>query len=181
VLLSDHHKIIDHEHLIMFIANVLIAAVVVHEIGHLIVLETSGLLLYSLGILDGSRLSKIANLNGVLVLYNLLPIGMFDGGRFVKILFDSIPEDKDGSFVLIIAAIFYVATLLLSALTNNVFLFSVPLLLWGLHHYATHDDPEGSYSSKAMTETQIGIWTFVYILLLLFGAVTMSVTQPWFL
>lgn len=51
----------------------------------------------STGLLTGSIASKIINLNGILILYNLLPFFIFDGGHFSKYLFNSTPEKRLGN------------------------------------------------------------------------------------
>lgn len=213
----------------IFIANILILAIVLHELGHLIILESHGIkthliflvvmggaisdpkynvkrkqlswstlaavslagvtanvlmvigsfVLYWTGLLTSGQLSQIANLNGVLILYNLLPLWIFDGGHFAKFLFNSIPEDKDFGYMVRIAATVGIMAIMATILSKYDFTITFCLIFWGLHFQSHHDDPRGSYSQLAMTRKQQCNWASYYVLLISLGIVLMAATKKW--
>ncbi len=214
-----------------FLANILLLSVIVHEIGHWIVLETSGIpthliflvvlggavpdpkykaalnsldwsnkaLIYMAGVsmnvllmvivlvmylmdnISSVQTQQIVNLNGILIFFNVLPIGIFDGGRFAKVLFDSIPEDLDIKFTFKILLPVYAVVILLLIVVGRFDFVSLSLLLWGLQFQANHDDPEGSSNKLAMTKNQYGNWTLVYIGFLIVGLIAEATTKNWIL
>ncbi|MFC1662719.1 hypothetical protein ACFL04_00955 [Patescibacteria group bacterium] len=214
-----------------FIAWIVLLSVVLHEIGHLIVLEANGIktylvflvilggaipdpkhkdkylglphhtlaqiylagvtlnllmvlgsvVLYWLGDISARELGQITNLSGIMILFNLLPIWIFDGGRFAKIFFDSSPEDKDTGYVIKFTAIIGVVFFLLTLLTEYSFIFSLLLLFWGLHFRANHDDPMGSHSKQAMSKKQLKGWAYYYAALMILAAYFMASTDKWYI
>lgn len=225
------YKIAEHYHSInpFFIANILMLAIVLHEIGHLVVMEKNGIkthliflvilggaitdpkyakklkvlpwstlaaiyiagvttnvlmvlcsfILQQMGYLTSGQLAQIVNLNGCLILYNLLPFWIVDGGRFTKILFDSISEDRDFGFAIKIAATVGIIAIMASVLSLRNFILTAWLIFWGLHFKANHDDPQGSFSSRAMTRRQQSNWAIYYIILISIGIIFLAITKTW--
>lgn len=212
-----------------FMATSLLTAIVIHELGHWIVLEISGIRTYLiflvilggalpdpslkrrhdalpwgrqafinlagvlgnvlmvfgafvlrvLGYISDRELLSIANLNGSLILYNLFPLFIFDGGRFAKVLFNSVPEDKDFNYVFAIGIPYLVAAILASILTGGYFLTGAFILLWGLQFQARNDDPNGSNHRLAMPPAETRRWAALYIALLCIGLWWMAITPSW--
>ncbi|MCL4399668.1 M50 family metallopeptidase [Patescibacteria group bacterium] len=212
-----------------FFATVILATVVVHELGHLIFLEANGIkthliflvimggavpdascknkldnlpwskkaaiylagvsgnlivvivfaILAAAGNITITQLEGVVNISGNLILYNLLPLWIFDGGHFAKVLFNSISEDRDGYFVWAIGITFFIMTILMAILSAQVFFMTAIWLFWGLQFQAKHDDPEGSYNKLAMTKNQQRNWGIYYAFLLILGLVFMSTTRVW--
>jgi Zn-dependent protease len=212
-----------------FMATALLVSVVVHELGHLSVLEwngirtylvflvvlggaipdskqrtkfnelpwntkaalylagvfgnllvvAGGLLLYWTGHLTEQQCLSLAYLNGTLVLFNLLPITLFDGGRFAKVLFDSVPESRDHVYVFAIWFAYATVAVTVSVLAGHLYTTSIIVLLWGLHIKARNDDPTGSYNHLAMTAAQTRGWATTYLLLLAISLALTTVTESW--
>lgn len=212
-----------------FMATALLASVVVHELGHLSVLEANGIrtylvflvilggaipdpsqkarlnhlpwntkaLIYLAGVFGNTlviiaglvmmandaitpqQYQSLVNLNAVLILFNLFPVFIFDGGRFAKVLFDSIPEDKDAMYVFVIWAVYAVAVGTVSLLTHQLYTTGLLVLLWGLHFQAKHDDVNGSHNRLAMKSGQIKAWATVYVLLLAVSLYLSTLSKTW--
>lgn len=210
----------------LFIANILIVAIIVHELGHFIVLEASGIrthlifavifggaisskrqlnqlpwsrcalmslagvmgnallvissiILYLVGILTSTQLSQIVNLNGALILWNLMPLWILDGGRFAKVIFDSLPEGRDTAYVYKIWIPFSIVALIAGALSGHLFLINAFLIQIGLHRRADYDDPKGSTDPQAITENQVKKLTNLYLGLLTSAVVMLAITRSW--
>ncbi len=212
-----------------FLASILILAIVIHEVGHMIVLEHYGvktymffavilggvgpqkayvekfknlpwgqvsavalagvmgnvlmvvasLLLYSLGYVSGEEFSRIANLNGLLIFWNLIPFGMLDGGRVAKALFDSIPENEDGKYVLMFRVTILIGAIILLAFNAANVIIAAYAFFFAIRHKANNDDPNGSYSEKAMTKSQYEKWAMIYLILFLAGLALGAIFPDW--
>lgn len=147
-------------------------------IGNVLVV-VAGWLLFSVGVLSGEHASQIANVNGLLIMWNLVPWAIFDGGRFAKILFNSIPEDRDLRQVLLISFVIGVSAIFGMLVVNGDVSLAFLLMFWGLHFQAHHDDPTGSSSRLAMTRSQIKMWTVVYCGLMIFAMILVAKTPFW--
>lgn len=211
-----------------FIASVLIAAMIIHELCHLIAIEASGIpaQMFFLVVLGGAmpllgyekkykELSwekqaiialvgvvgnfiailaafclvqtsylkfddflKIANLNGSLILWNLFPLWIFDGGRFTKLLFNSISEEEDAKYEMILLACFGVVVIALIFLGKLSFIH-LWLFSWGLHWQSTHDDPHGSENPKAISKSHCVLLAAIFIIMISLGAIILSTTPNW--
>jgi len=212
-----------------FLAATLTASIVIHEIGHMIVLESYGIktfmffaviiggvgpqkaylekfknldwlknckvalagvvgnfiviflgfALLGLDYISYEQASKIANLNGILIFWNLIPIGTLDGGRAAKALFDSIPENEDGKYVAIfrIGALAGSAALILFNFGNVI--LAVYAFFFSVKYRSTHDDPDGSRNQKAMKRNEYKKWSLIYLSLFMGGLVFGSVFPDW--
>jgi Zn-dependent protease len=137
------------------------------------------LLLVPLGIINHQQMSSIANLNGSLILFNLLPFGMLDGGQFAKTFFDSSPEHKDHIYVRTIAGATMLAMLAIWIVTNQANFMTVGLLTWGLKRRAECDDPQGCHHPLAIPNNELRLWATIYTLLICIGIGLLSTTRPW--
>lgn len=146
-----------------------------------LVMALYGYYLYANDNITMLQFSQITNLNGALILYNLLPIWIFDGGRFAKALFDSIPEHKDYSFAITIFVAIAIVGIMCKILGLRDFIYTIPLILWGLWNKATNDDPDGSTKPEAMTRNQTIGWSVYYLLLVIAGMIMLAMTETWFI
>ncbi len=212
-----------------FFATAITMTLVIHELGHLIVLEANGIkthliflvilggampdpsckdkldrlpwsnkaaiylagvtanvfvvvaygILTAMGAVTVTHLEAVVNISGALILYNLLPLWIFDGGHFAKVFFDSVSEDRDGHFVWGIGITFFIAAIMLIALGGQDLTVSGLWLFWGLQFRAKHDDPYGSRSELAMTVNQQRNWAIYYLFLLILGMVFLATTRVW--
>ncbi len=119
------------------------------------------LLLYAAGELSLEHMSRIVNMNGGLILFNLLPFGTLDGGRFAKAFFDSVCEHEDMPYAIRMGTIVMIASMVLIffGTTDPVV---VGLLVFGLRKKAVSDDPNGSCDKRAMTKSQQRHWAMFY-------------------
>ncbi len=212
-----------------FVATMLLVSIVVHELGHLAVLEANGIrtylvflvilggaipdprqkerfdalswntkagiylagvaanilvivaygILYGAGAVTGAELMQVANLNGSLILFNLLPFGIFDGGRFTKVLFDSVSEDRDRDFVHGMAITIGIVGIATAILTLQFYFGTIYLIFWGLRLQSKRDDPKGSYDRRAMTVEEQRTWAGAYVFLVALGITLLSTTTDW--
>jgi hypothetical protein len=120
---------------------------------------------------------QIITLNGVLILWNMIPWGIFDGGRFAKLFFNSISEERDQVWVFRLVSIIGIGFLLIFMSTGQLPMMAMLLVGWGLHFQANHDDPRGSHSKLAMSASAQRNWAGVYVSLVLISLL-ISVTTP---
>jgi len=212
-----------------FIASALTAAMVVHEIMHLIALESNGIpsLMFFLVVIGGaspfpkyaskfkklpwerqaivalagvignfivmlgtcfltycnyitySDFLRIVNMNGVLILWNLFPLWIFDGGRFAKLLFDSISEDKDTTYVICLTTGFMCILIISLIIGGKLSFIHFWLFSWGLHWQSSHDDPYGSSRPEAIPESHWKWWAALFLIMISVGAIIVSTTPSW--
>lgn len=156
-----------------------LAAIYLAGVGGNLAIILGTFLLYWPGWLAYGELLKVWNLNGTLILLNLIPIGMLDGGRFAKILFDSIPEKRDKRFAVSIAASFGILVFILSVLSGRLEFWPIIVVYFGLQSQAERDDPAGSENRLAMNKKAQIFWSAVYTLLLCIGAAFFMITPLW--
>lgn len=138
-----------------------------------------GWLVYLFGYLTWDQWSRLANLNGELILYNMLPFGILDGGRFAKLLFNSVPEWEDGKVMLRMTATIGLLILMIALFSPERFMLTFWLFFWGLHFQSNHDDPNGSYSHLAMDRKQQERWAAVYLAMIFSGLILLATTTKW--
>lgn len=138
-------------------------------------------LIYKFGYLTCNELLRVMSLNAILIFWNLVPVWIFDGGRFAKILFNSIDEKRDKRFVLVITVFFFVTVLMLCFFSDKFLIVNACLLFWGLHYQSKHDDPAGSYSQKAISRSHQKWWATLYVIMLIAAAVIEALTPVWLL
>lgn len=138
-------------------------------------------LFYLVSGIPAHQLSQIVSLNGLLILYNMWPIWIFDGGHFAKKLFNSMPEHEDLGSALRTGIVIATLALMATILSLRDFLTSGLVIFWGLHFQATHDDPNGSDDPRAMNKKQRSFWSAIYMLIICIAIIMMAVsTQPWY-
>lgn len=148
--------------------------------GNLAIIAGSAVL-YHFGAMSLTHLRMTTDLNAGLVLFNLLPLGFLDGGRFAKAFFDSVSEDLDLAYVHGIVAAVILVSLAVTMFSHESFSLPIFLLFWGLRKKATEDDPAGSFSKLAMTRKQQVFWAVTYVLLLCASIVLSSVAPRSFI
>ncbi len=136
-------------------------------------------ILYLAGQLSTYTTLLTLNVGGSLLVYNLLPVWIFDGGHFVGYLFNSVSEDRDRKYQLTMSALIIATILVVSALFFQVYFFAAWMVVYGLHHAAEHDDPLGSTSKKAMSRSQQWNWAAFYVALLATGFFTLAATAKY--
>ncbi|MFH0874090.1 MAG: site-2 protease family protein [Candidatus Komeilibacteria bacterium] len=146
-------------------SNILLAGVCVNFL-----LGVIGLLLGLFGIITISTASMFALVNGSMIIWNLIPVGLFDGGRLAKLLFNSIPEHDDLRVARYLSRAVLPAFIGLFACAVIDMIIPMTLMVWGFGYQATHDDPEGSYNPLAMTREDVSRLSWIYLLLVYGGA-----------
>ncbi|MBU1890446.1 hypothetical protein KJ782_03050 [Patescibacteria group bacterium] len=125
---------------------------------------------------------RIVSLNGWIILLCLIPRWMFDGGYFIKALFNSISEDRDARYVEIMTSVIGIAMIALLVYKAKHMLQFIPvffLIFWGLQFWSTHDNPRGSRSQLAMTRTQQARWAVYYVFLVIVGLVAAATIKTY--
>jgi len=121
---------------------------------------------------------KLLNLNGVLILWNLFPLWIWDGGRFAKIIFNSLAEDLDTKYEIALLVSFCTLVILLIAFGQLNFIHFW-LFFWGLHWQSTHDEPYGSENPKAIPESHLKWWAVLFLIMISAGAIITGTTPNW--
>ncbi|OGL61158.1 hypothetical protein A2752_01785 [Candidatus Uhrbacteria bacterium RIFCSPHIGHO2_01_FULL_46_23] len=140
------------------------AAVTLAGVTGNLVIALAATAMKSAGILNASWTDWIRLTNAGLIGLNLLPAGTLDGGRFARLLFDSVSEDHDYRFARLMGAVIMLAVGLTIAFHHR-FTPLAPLIIIQLYKRANDDDPWGSASKKAMTLPQQRAWATAYIAL----------------
>ena len=156
------------------LANISMAGVA----GNLVV-GLAAIVLYQLGGLTAAEMGSVVNLNGILIFSNLIPFGIFDGGRFAKVFFNSVPEAEDHAYVLWIGMILVPLAFILLFIYKQDVVTMLGLLLWGLSFRAKNDDPRGSRSPLAMTRMQQVYWAAAYTATVCCGMLMVATTKSW--
>ena len=105
----------------------------------------------------------MSHINAGLIVFNLLPFGPLDGGRFVKLLFDSLDEKTDQ----LVSRMGAGATIIVALVMLGTGHFSLypALLVTGVLRASTKDDPEAWRDERAMSPN-VGWATFVVWLMM---------------
>jgi Zn-dependent protease len=127
-------------------------------------------LLFGLDAIDRETFGRIANLNGNLVLFNLLPLWTLDGGRFAGLLFDSIPESQDTSYAKLIGIVTIGGLIAVMIASNKMLLLPAVLMIHGLKKKSETDDPHGSSRRGAFRSGERFVWIGMWIAFVLIGA-----------
>lgn len=120
---------------------------------------------------------QVIFVNGMLGLFNLLPLGNMDGGQLFHVIFSSLKKTYDIAFTLIVLSITLATTYFIvepsltyggwgiaSSLWQNVGWWPFLILFAaGLAHKQGRDNDEYWKSSQAMTPVQIGIQFGLYV------------------
>lgn len=134
--------------------------------------------LYDQDIISWDSANRIMNMNASLIMFNMIPVGTLDGGRFAKAFFDSVPEKDDERYAMIIGYTVVIAAILIyqfgSGDRNPIIL---GWLVWKLRERADDDDPTGSRNPKAMTRKQINFWYVFYTALFVLSVAVTRFTQ----
>lgn len=137
-----------------------------------------GVMMATLGIISWDMAMSIANINAALIFFNLIPIPPFDGGRAMKILFDSVPEQRDIAYILGVSGVVIAAGIALLAV-GQAPLLPIALYLFGLARTAADDDPHGSMSASAMSASQACWSARFFSALSAVSLIVMLATPPW--
>ncbi len=125
---------------------------------------------------------KIVNLNALLIFWNLLPIGKFDGGHFSKMLFNSVAENRDTKFEIGLILWFSLTMIIIGILCGKFSFINFWLFSWGIHIRAKTDDLRGSYDHRAIPRKHQKWWAILYLLLMSTALILMYVVpQKWYL
>lgn len=143
-----------------------------------IVCAIGALICWFFGWLTLTESLQVVNINAILIVFNLLPFGMLDGGQMAKILFDSVEERSDMVYVhhmslVVIGAAF--ATVYL----GDGHLFFALLFVVGFRRQANNDDPLGSLKPTALNHRQQCLWARTYVFLASGAMVATAITPDW--
>jgi len=136
-------------------------------------------MVYMGGLCSAVDVERVANLNASLIVFNLIPLAIFDGSRFVKVLFRNIAPRKETLLFELTSVPVAVAMLALLIYKGHA-TPALPLVLWGLHrrsHEENHDDG----AARAMTLEQRIWWAVLFTILVVGSAVVYSTTNDWIL
>ena len=122
---------------------------------------------------------KILNLNGVLVLWNLFPLWIFDGGRFAKILFNSISESEDTKYAIGLITGFLCILIIVLIISGKLSFTHFWLFFWGIQYQSRHDEPYGSEDRRAIPESHWKWWAALFLIMISVGAIIASTTPNW--
>lgn len=136
------------------------------------------LALATVNLLSWELMLRVLNINALLMLWNLLPFWNFDGGRAMKLLFDSVPEHRDQAFVTGITASVFVCGAI-AIVIGSLDLVPLLLLIFGVQRRAGKDDPEGSTKPTAMNSQQQCFWARVYAATAGIAVLGIAVTPHW--
>lgn len=117
----------------------------------------------------------LAALNSSFVVFNLLPLSIFDGNKFAQALFNSLNEEGDRTYVSMIKLLSYIASFVL-ALMGKLTLFPFGII-FGMINASRNDSPTEAYSGRAMSRSQAAFLTWVYCLMI-FIAMGIDVYMP---
>lgn len=115
------------------------------------------------GLMSDKHLGQFVQLNAGLILFNLLPFGILDGGQFAKLLFNSLPEARDLVYARVIAIGAMVGSLACMISFRNFPAIIQMLFAFGAYTGAVRDDPTGSHDRRAMDLASCRRWTAVYL------------------
>lgn len=123
---------------------------------------------------------RVIQLSGTFIVISLIPFFKFDGGIFARLLFDSIPEERDGLYARQLILWTGIAGLVIALVSSHrQFLALILLVPWGILFQAKHDDPKGSTDRLALTSDQQKLWAVIYLALLVVGMVAMTAARTW--
>lgn len=122
---------------------------------------------------------RIINLQATIIVWNMLPLPLSDGAKFLKLLFDSVPERLDSLYANTIRIIGYAGAIVVTVAGGVNFILGAMLLFFMAGHYATHDNPLGSSSPLAMSRIAQRCWTAFYLILLLANMWIAAFTHKW--
>jgi Zn-dependent protease len=153
-------------------------AIMAGILGNFIVIAFS-LIFCQINYLTFNEFLAILNLNGVLILYNLIPLWPFDGGYFARMLFDSIAENRDTHYEIAILGAFMGTLILVLFITGNLDLISFLIIPLALHIRVKRDNPLGSKDPKAIPISHQKWWAALYLILILISAIMVANTTSW--
>lgn len=129
--------------------------------------------------LSAVQCDRLINLQATIIVWNLLPLPLTDGAKFLKLLFDSVPEHLDRLYANTIRSIGYAGAIVVMIASGVNFMLGAMLLFFMAGHYATHDDPFGSSSPLAMSRIAQRRWATFYLVLLLSNMWVAAFTYKW--
>ena len=154
-------------------------------------------LFFRQGFLTQNEFLSVLNLNSVLILYNLFPLWIFDGGYFAKTLFNSINNRRrDTDYELAMMAGFVGILMIIMVITGNLDITSflvIPLALhirarmlislhwvpFDLHIRSRIEEPLGFKNPKSIPLSRQKWWAALYLILILISAIIVANTTSW--
>ena len=144
-----------------------------------LVLVGVGALLYLGDIVTIRQFDQIASVNTQLFFLNLLPFSILDGGRFTKLLFDSVPEHLDLRFAPTLGVALVAIVFVTSIFTHRTTALTTMIFYFGLVHRAFRDDPVGSRNRQAIKPQEQIRWAVFYGAMLCVGGVLFNMIPDW--
>jgi Zn-dependent protease len=132
---------------------------------------------YFAGKLSADSASRIINLNASLVLFNLIPIAIFDGSKFVTVLFHNL-SPKFCRFIFDFTSVPVLLAMLLIVYLRGSVTPAIPLILFGLFRRKNHAGDDKS-ERKPMLMWQRVAWAAVYTYMVLAALVAFTLTPNW--
>lgn len=142
-----------------------LADVVISLAGPVVNIALAGVGLFIATTSENPKLGlAFASINASLALFNLLPVAIFDGGRYARALFASTNEEQDKQ----LAVIFSIIGLVVGGamlITGKLDYYAL-MLVYGAQIYSRTDNPADAESPRSMNWTQSKRSAIIYIVLI---------------
>ena len=121
-----------------------------------------------------SAFQEIVVMNSGLIIWNLIPIWFFDGGRFTEMFFDSLPRKTIRKYAIMLSVGFMAITdisFFISDFNTISLLMTSLFFALGIRNRAKQRNPFGSWSGKAIPESHLKWWATIFFTLIALGAI----------
>ena len=124
-----------------------------------------------------SAFKQIIEMNSGLIIWNLIPIGFFDGGRFMGMFFDSLPKKMINKYRIAILGGFFIVANAIIWLSNsgsvilNMFIIGL-LFEIAMLYRIKQSDPYSSKNPKAIPVTHLKWWATLFLILIALGMIS---------
>ncbi len=132
---------------------------------------------YYIGAVSEDSAGRLINMNASLMLFNMIPLVIFDGARFVKVLFHNISK-KYARLIFEITSIPVIFGMMLLLYYRGSIVMALPLILVGLGRSMDKTD-NGGLSTKEMTVVDRIVWAIVYTYIVCVALIGFVLSPNW--